>query len=524
MKLDKVLEGACPLSRPDKSIYETIYRMLDMVTPLITDCGVLCRKACCRSEEAQELGIYLLPGEHTMFSGQEDWLVWEEHETEAYEFPPSWTGAAYFVRCTKSCPRQQRPLQCRTYPLAPHILPNGVLALIKETLPLPYHCPILENSMEIRQDFIENLFQAWTILNQYPLIHDLIWMDSREREKASGIEIIAPGSLLGIKFQEEYSPDNDAEPVFGKNNPAPRNRGIILTSGDLNKLGPVARLPETGPLTMEQLLNGIFAGDCRQALNRMPPESIDLVFADPPYNIGKDFGKGTLSLSPLEYSNWLESWIKLLPNLLKKTGAVYICCDWRYSGTVQEVLTRHLKILNRITWKREKGRGAQKNWKNNMEDIWFAVRDAKQYHFFLDKVKIKKGVIAPYRDRRGDPKDWFHDPQTQEKYRFTCPSNIWMDLTVPFWSMKENTPHPTQKPEKLVERVLLAHTNPGDIVLDPFIGSGTTAAAAKKMGRQFIGFDMNETYVLLAMKRLGLINSGKPGELVNIPGHSQDES
>ncbi|MHB1418263.1 MAG: DNA-methyltransferase [Bacillota bacterium] len=516
------------MSRPDKAIYETIYRMLDKFTPLVTDCGSLCQKACCQSEGAQELGIYLLPGEHLMFTGHEDWLIWEEQDSEAFEFPASWTGKIYFVRCTRPCPRHQRPLQCRTYPLAPHILPGGTLTLIKETLELPYRCPILENNMEMHQGFIDNLFHAWTILNRYPTINDLILMDSRERENdpRSRIEIITSDSLPdGVSKGTLPTLDNRALPIImGKNDRAPRNRGLILTGEDLSELGPVPHIPDSGPLTIEQLLNRVLAGDCRNALTRMPPESIDLIFADPPYNIDKDFGNGTLHLSFPEYSDWLESWIALLPPLLKKTGAVYVCCDWRFSGTVQDVLSRHLKIINRITWKREKGRGAQKNWKNNMEDIWFAVRDTKQYKFYLDRVKIKKEVIAPYRDLSGHPKDWYHDPQTLEKYRLTCPSNIWMDLTVPFWSMKENTPHPTQKPEKLVERILLAHTNPGDVILDPFIGSGTTAAAAKKTGRQFIGFEINETYVLLAMKRLGMVNGAQSLVPVDVPDDREDES
>ena len=107
---------------------------------------------------------------------------------------------------------------------------------------------------------------------------------------------------------------------------------------------------------------------------------------------------------------------------------------------------------------------------------------------------------APYTDPDGQPRDW--QRTGDGNFRLTYPSNLWTDLTVPFWSMAENTDHPTQKPEKLLAKVILASSNPGDIVLDPFLGSGTTAVVAKKLGRQFIGVEIDEEYCLMALKRL----------------------
>lgn len=165
----------------------------------------------------------------------------------------------------------------------------------------------------------------------------------------------------------------------------------------------------------------------------------------------------------------------------------------------QVILEKKLEIKNRITWKREKGRGAARNWKNNMEDIWFAVA-GRDYTFNLEAVKERKKVIAPYRDKEGKPKDWQSDEAGN--FRMTHPSNIWNDLVVPFWSMSENTPHPTQKPEKLIERLILASSNPGDMVFDPFMGSGTTAVVAKKLNRAYIGFESDELFYKLLHKRL----------------------
>lgn len=168
---------------------------------------------------------------------------------------------------------------------------------------------------------------------------------------------------------------------------------------------------------------------------------------------------------------------------------------------IYEVLSAHLTIRNRITWEREKGRGAQTNWKNTSEDIWYATK-SEQFTFNVDAVKLKRRVIAPYKEN-GTPKDWEY-ADDGEKYRLTHPSNLWTDISVPFWSMPENTDHPTQKPEKLIAKLILASSNDGDVVLDPFLGSGTTLVVAKKLKRHYVGIELDETYACLAEKRLAL--------------------
>ncbi len=282
---------------------------------------------------------------------------------------------------------------------------------------------------------------------------------------------------------------------------APRNRTLFLTRKDRNKYGKVSLLRGLRSLaSLAEAMDNIYNCDCLEAFPLIPSSSIDLVFADPPYNLGKDFGNDSDRMPEDEYLEWTSKWVKEGARVLKPTGALYVCCDWRYSGALQSIIAKHLTIKNRITWRREKGRGSRKNWKSNMEDIWFAVA-GESYVFNLDEVKIKKQVIAPYREN-GRPKDWAETDNG--RYRYTCPSNIWIDTVVPFWSMRENTPHPTQKPEMLLERILKASTDLGAIVLDPFMGSGTTAAVARRLGRHFIGFELNPEYVQLALKRLDL--------------------
>jgi site-specific DNA-methyltransferase (adenine-specific) len=169
-------------------------------------------------------------------------------------------------------------------------------------------------------------------------------------------------------------------------------------------------------------------------------------------------------------------------------------------------MSKYFKVRNRITWEREKGRGAKSNWKNCSEDIWFATL-SNDFVFNSEDVMLKRKVIAPYRDKEGKPKDWVEGENGN--YRLTHSSNLWVDLTIPFWSMPENTDHPTQKPEKLLAKIILASSRPGDFVFDPFLGSGTTAVVARKLGRNHCGVEIDEVYCCLAEKRLEMAENDK---------------
>ena len=245
--------------------------------------------------------------------------------------------------------------------------------------------------------------------------------------------------------------------------------------------------------------NSIVLGDAFCALNKVKDKSVDLLIVDPPYNLFKNFGgKSFKKLDTSDYALYTEKWIKAVISKLKPTASVYVCCDWESSLVIGEVLRKYFVLRNRITWEREKGRGAKKNWKNSMEDIFFATV-GEEYTFNLDAVKQRRKVLAPYKEN-GKPKDW---QETENgKFRDTCPSNFWDDISVPYWSMAENTAHPTQKPEKLIAKLILASSNASDLVLDPFAGSGTTAVVAKKLGRKYIGIEQNPTYCAWAAYRL----------------------
>jgi site-specific DNA-methyltransferase (adenine-specific) len=289
-----------------------------------------------------------------------------------------------------------------------------------------------------------------------------------------------------------------------KNVRAPRNRTLDVADNEVIDLRNRLIHDVT---CLGDAENKIVCGDAFEVLAKLSGKrKFNMLFADPPYNLSKNFGKEGFRERPsADYEAWLDSWLKLCIPLLKPTASVYICGDWRSSSAIQRVGSKYFKLQNRITWEREKGRGAKANWKNTAEDIWFfTVSD--EFTFNLDAVKQRRRVLAPYKEN-GEPKGWTRGKSGS--YRDTHPSNIWTDISVPFWSMPENTDHPTQKPEKLLAKVILASTNAGDLILDPFAGSGTTAVTAKKLGRNFVVIESDEKHCILAQKRLDLAESDK---------------
>lgn len=253
-----------------------------------------------------------------------------------------------------------------------------------------------------------------------------------------------------------------------------------------------------------QVLDKTIIGDMLDVCSLLPAQSVDLIIADPPYNLTKSFNGTTFAKKKnTDYEEYTRRWLSAIKPILKKDGSIYVCCDWETSLIVGKVLSEFFHVRNRITWQREKGRGAKTNWKNGMEDIWFAT-NSNDYVFNLDAVKIRKKVIAPYRVD-GKPKDW---AETENgNYRDTCPSNFWDDITIPFWSMAENTAHPTQKSEKLIAKIMLASSSEKDIVFDPFLGSGTTSVVAKKLNRHYIGIEIEAQYCVWAEQRLEMAES-----------------
>ena len=214
---------------------------------------------------------------------------------------------------------------------------------------------------------------------------------------------------------------------------AKRNKTITLPDSERDILVKEFLIPEKKqPLVLEQILNKTILSDLFEVLDFLPENSADLIIIDPPYNLTKDFhGFRFSSTSDETYLQYLRSWFPKVVSLLKPNGSLYLCGDWKCTSALQQVMIENLTVLNRITWQREKGRSALHNWKNGMEDIWFGVKNPKDYYFNIDAVKIKRRVLAPYKEN-GIPKDW--EETDEGKFRLTGPSNFWDDISIPYWS------------------------------------------------------------------------------------------
>lgn len=282
---------------------------------------------------------------------------------------------------------------------------------------------------------------------------------------------------------------------------AARNRTITLDSAQITHYASRCLRPTT-PLGQEAVIDTFLQGDLFAYAPLLPSASVDLLIVDPPYNLSKTFGASTFQkMATDDYLHFTRQWIEAIRHTLKPNATIYVCCDWKTSMLIGAVLGDYFTLQNRISWQREKGRGASRNWKNGMEDIWFATLAPKDYVFHVEDVKMRRQVIAPYKSD-GKPKDWVESDDG--KFRDTFPSNFWDDISIPYWSMPENTDHPTQKPEKLFAKLILASSEPNALVFDPFAGVGTAAVTAKKLGRHYLAIEQEQEYCALAQKRLEL--------------------
>ncbi len=264
-----------------------------------------------------------------------------------------------------------------------------------------------------------------------------------------------------------------------------------------------------------------------QSVKYIKPNSVDLFFLDPPYYISGN--KKNIDLTDGDRSDWDSQWktkddfyqwikksLELAYLQLKPTGSLYLCISWQHSHHFHSLLEKvGFNVQNRITWKRDKGRGSKNNWKSMHEDIFFATKHKDNYTFNIDDVMVEKDVVAPYRNSDGTPKGWWVN-EDGKKVRLTYPGNIWTDLCVPYWSMHEvksyaktkKTPdnkfkkHNTQKPKELVKKCILASSHVNDLVVDYFSGSGTTAVVCAEQDRKCITFDVNKTYIEILKTRL----------------------
>lgn len=252
----------------------------------------------------------------------------------------------------------------------------------------------------------------------------------------------------------------------------------------------------------------IFHGDALDVLQAIPDSSVDLIFVDPPYNIGKDFaGRKDKWDTDEDYLNWCYLWIDLCIKKLKPTGAFYVMTSTQFMPYFDLYIREKMTILSRIVWAYDSsGVQARRYFGSLYEPILYCVKDKNNYTFNADDIMIeaKTGSQRKLIDYRKNPPQ----PYKNEK----VPGNVWNFCRVRY-RMDEYENHPTQKPISLLERIIKASTNEGDVVLDPFCGSFTTGYVAKELGRQFIGIEIQEEYYKIGLRRLGLASEYKHEKL-----------
>jgi len=246
----------------------------------------------------------------------------------------------------------------------------------------------------------------------------------------------------------------------------------------------------------------IIHGDALEVLRtKVVDNSIDLIFADPPYNIGKNFN-GHLDkwAEDEDYLNWCYEWLDLCIRKLKPNGSFYVMTSTQFMPYFDIYLRNKLNILSRLVWSYDSsGVQAKKYYGSMYEPILFCTKDKNNYTFNADDILVeaKTGAKRKLIDYRKAVPTVYNSEKV--------PGNVWNFARVRY-RMDEYENHPTQKPIALLERIIKASSNKGDLVLDPFSGTFTTCFVAKELGRNSIGIDLQEDYIKIGLRRLQLSN------------------
>jgi DNA modification methylase len=229
----------------------------------------------------------------------------------------------------------------------------------------------------------------------------------------------------------------------------------------------------------------IDVGDALNLFKQIPDKSVDLIIADPPYNLGKNYGNNSDFKVFEDYIEFSKDWLKEAHRVLKDNGTIYVFMGVRFISYIYDILERDLKMeLNSwITWFYTQGIGKLKGFSPRHDDILMFNKSSK-FTFNLDEIKIPQKYYRARNNMRG-----------------ANPGNVW-EFSHVHYSNKNRQNHPTQKPEGLIERMILASSNEGDTVLDPFAGSGTTLRVSQQLNRNSIGFEISSEYVKMTQERL----------------------
>ena len=259
----------------------------------------------------------------------------------------------------------------------------------------------------------------------------------------------------------------------------------------------------------------IITGDSLEVLARLPVGCADLVFADPPFNIGYEYDVYDDRRAKADYLAWTEKWLAAVERVLSPTGSFFLAIGDEFAAEHKVRLDAlGLTLRNWIVWHYTFGVNCQKKFNRSHAHIFYYVRDPKRYTFNPDDIRVPSARQTTYADRRANPvgklpdDTWVLRPQETDAH-FREDGDTWYVPRV-CGTFRERVNHPCQMPEAVLERIIRVASNPGELVLDPFAGSGTTVAVAKKLGRKYLGVELSDVYADGVRKRLQMIEFAEP--------------
>lgn len=269
------------------------------------------------------------------------------------------------------------------------------------------------------------------------------------------------------------------------------------------------------------MMNRILTGDCLAHLADLRPHSVDLAFADPPFNIGYTYDHYDDSRHRTDYLDWTTRWLAAVQRVLTPTGSFFVAIGDEYAAEHKVRLDElGFNLRNWIVWHYTFGVSCQKKFNRSHAHILYYVADPRAFTFNADAIRVPSARQTTYADRRADPRGklpddtWILRPQEDETC-FQPESDTWHVPRV-CGTFKERTGHPCQMPEAVLERIIRVASNPGDVVLDPFAGSGTTLAVAKRLGRKYLGIELSPDYAAGVRQRLDQIPDPEVAETCSL--------
>ena len=257
---------------------------------------------------------------------------------------------------------------------------------------------------------------------------------------------------------------------------------------------------------MQKFLNKIICGDCIEVLGKVRKPFADLIFADPPFNIGYKYDKYNDKVKSKNYITWTKDWMAVCKKVLKPHGSFYIAIGDEYAANVKVIADElGLFMRNWLIWHYTFGQQMKKKFARSHTHIFYFVSDKSNFTFNDHAVRVPSDRQLLYNDKRANPAG-------------KMPDDVWDEYSRVCGTFRERTGwHPCQMPESLLKRIIAVSSNAGDCVLDPFSGSGTTAATAAQSGRNYVGVEISKSYVEKAKKRLADLKNQKPGNLLLKP-------